>query len=133
VGIEKNLNLYDKLHNRIQEIHDTIGEDSNILDETEHLNPAAMYAIYETQGGGPAKPGTRGQAHSTYHLQRSPGLNAAAAKSSSGMVKISLTYKAAFLILKPEKLLIRRGAQTFVHWRVLSESLKLFKERSENV
>jgi HKD family nuclease len=45
----------DKLHNRIQEIHDTIGEDSNILDETERLNPEAMYAIYETQGGGPVQ------------------------------------------------------------------------------
>ena len=55
VGIEKNLNLYDKLHNRIQEIHDTIGEDSNILDETERLNADAMYAIYETQGGGPVQ------------------------------------------------------------------------------
>jgi len=55
VGIEKNLRLYDKLHNRIQEIHDTIGEDSNILDETERLNPEAMYAIYETQGSGPVQ------------------------------------------------------------------------------
>ncbi len=50
VGIEKNLGLNETLHNRIQEIHDTIGEDSNILDETERLNPEAMYAIYETQG-----------------------------------------------------------------------------------
>jgi hypothetical protein len=55
VGIEKTLKLYDKLHNRIQEIHDTIGEDSNILDETERVNPEAMYAIYETQGGGPVQ------------------------------------------------------------------------------
>jgi HKD family nuclease/superfamily II DNA or RNA helicase len=53
VGIEKTLGLYNTLHNRIQEIHDTIGEDSNILDETERLNPDAMYAIYETQGRGP--------------------------------------------------------------------------------
>ncbi|MBI4632435.1 MAG: helicase [Deltaproteobacteria bacterium] len=52
VGIEKNLKLYDKLHNRIQEIHDTIGEDANILDETERVNPEAMYAIYETRGSG---------------------------------------------------------------------------------
>jgi superfamily II DNA or RNA helicase/HKD family nuclease len=52
VGIEKNLKLYDKLHNRIQEIHDTIGEDADILDETERLNPEAMYAIYETRGSG---------------------------------------------------------------------------------
>src|SRR5208283_5014059 len=53
VGIEKALGLYHTLHNRIQEIHDTIGEDSSILDETERLNPDAMYAIYETQGSGP--------------------------------------------------------------------------------
>ena len=43
------------MHNRIQEIHDTIGEDSQILDETERLNPDAMYAIYETQGSAPAQ------------------------------------------------------------------------------
>jgi hypothetical protein len=49
-GIEKNLGLRGKLHNRIQEIHDTIGEDSAILDRTEMLNEEAMYAIYEKQG-----------------------------------------------------------------------------------
>ncbi|MEO8974115.1 MAG: helicase-related protein [Ktedonobacteraceae bacterium] len=49
-GIEKNLGLREKLHNRIQEIHDTIGEDSAILDKTEQLNEEAMYAIYESQG-----------------------------------------------------------------------------------
>src|SRR5579863_1435013 len=49
-GIEKNLGLREKLHNRIQEIHDTIGEDSAILDKTEQLNEDAMYAIYESQG-----------------------------------------------------------------------------------
>jgi hypothetical protein len=38
------------LHNRIQEIHDTIGEDSKILDRTEKLNEDAMYAIYENNG-----------------------------------------------------------------------------------
>jgi HKD family nuclease len=54
-GIDKNLGLKERLHNRIQEIHDTIGEDSQILDETERLNPDAMYAIYETQGGAPAQ------------------------------------------------------------------------------
>jgi HKD family nuclease/superfamily II DNA or RNA helicase len=53
VGIEKTLGLYNTLHNRIQEIHDTIGEDSSILDETERLNPEAMYAIYEKKGRGP--------------------------------------------------------------------------------
>lgn len=50
-GIERNLGLRQKLHNRIQEIHDTIGEDSAILDRTERLNEEAMYAIYEKKGG----------------------------------------------------------------------------------
>lgn len=49
--LDRNLGLRDRLHNRIQEIHDTIGEDSEILDQTEKLNPDAMYAIYETGGG----------------------------------------------------------------------------------
>jgi hypothetical protein len=49
-GIERNLGLQQKLHNRIQEIHDTIGEDSAILDGTEQLNEEAMYAIYEKKG-----------------------------------------------------------------------------------
>ena len=39
------------LENRIQEIHDTIGEDAAILDESEQLNEQAMYAIYESRGG----------------------------------------------------------------------------------
>ncbi len=55
LGIERNLGLKEKLHNRIQEIHDTIGEDSLILDRTEQLNQDAMYAIYERGGTGPAK------------------------------------------------------------------------------
>ena len=50
-GIERNLGLKEKLHNRIQEIHNTIGEDSAILDKTEQLNEEAMYAIYEKKGG----------------------------------------------------------------------------------
>jgi HKD family nuclease/superfamily II DNA or RNA helicase len=53
--LDKNLGLKEKLHNRIQEIHDTIGEDSEILDLTEKLNPDAMYAIYETRGGDPVQ------------------------------------------------------------------------------
>ncbi len=53
--LDKNLGLRDKLHRRIQEIHDTIGEDSEILDLTEKLNPEAMYAIYETRRGGPVQ------------------------------------------------------------------------------
>lgn len=48
--LEKNLGLHQTLANRIQEIHDTIGEDAAILDETERLNEEAMYAIYEKQG-----------------------------------------------------------------------------------
>ncbi|MFO1520803.1 MAG: C-terminal helicase domain-containing protein [Kiritimatiellia bacterium] len=54
-GIEANLKLHEKLERRIQEIHDTIGEDSEILDRTEKLNPDAMYAIYETQSGAPVQ------------------------------------------------------------------------------
>jgi superfamily II DNA or RNA helicase len=51
-GLDKNLGLKEKLHNRIQEIHDTIGEDSEILDRTEKLNEEAMYAIYEQKNSG---------------------------------------------------------------------------------
>ena len=47
LGIEHNLGLQETLRNRIQEIHDTIGEDAAILDNTEQLNEEAMYAIYE--------------------------------------------------------------------------------------
>jgi len=50
--IEKHLKLHEKLDHRIQEIHDTIGEDAKILDQHERLNTEAMYAIYETKGGG---------------------------------------------------------------------------------
>jgi superfamily II DNA/RNA helicase len=50
-GLDRNLGLRQRLHNRIQEIHDTIGEDSAILDSTEQLNEEAMYAIYEKKGG----------------------------------------------------------------------------------
>jgi superfamily II DNA/RNA helicase/nicotinamide mononucleotide adenylyltransferase len=50
-GIEKNLGLREKLHHRIQEIHDTIGEDAAILDSSEQLNEEAMYAIYEKNSG----------------------------------------------------------------------------------
>jgi hypothetical protein len=52
LGIEQNLGLKTKLHNRIQEIHDTIGEDSVILDRTEQLNEQAMYAIYDKKSLG---------------------------------------------------------------------------------
>lgn len=50
--LDKNLGLHEKLDRRIQEIHDTIGEDAQILDKHEQLNADAMYAIYETKGGG---------------------------------------------------------------------------------
>jgi len=53
--LDKNLGLRDILHQRIQEIHDTIGEDSEILDQTETLNSEAMYAIYETRGASPVQ------------------------------------------------------------------------------
>lgn len=49
LGIERNLGLQQKLRNRIQEIHDTIGEDVAILDRNEQLNEKAMYAIYGKQ------------------------------------------------------------------------------------
>ncbi len=49
-GIERNLGLREILRSRIQEIHDSIGEDAAILDESEQLNETAMYAIYEGQG-----------------------------------------------------------------------------------
>ena len=44
--LEKNLGLKEKLARRIQEIHETIGEDAAILDPTEQLNKEAMYTIY---------------------------------------------------------------------------------------
>ena len=47
VGLERNLGLRRRLQQRIQEIHDTIGEDAAILDASERLNESAMYAIYE--------------------------------------------------------------------------------------
>ena len=50
IGIEHNLGLQQILQHRIQEIHDTIGEDAAILDNSEQLNEAAMYAIYEGEG-----------------------------------------------------------------------------------
>ncbi len=50
IGIEQNLGLQQILQHRIQEIHDTIGEDAAILDNSEQLNEAAMYAIYEGEG-----------------------------------------------------------------------------------
>lgn len=51
-GIERQLGLRQRLHHRIQEIHDTIGEDAVILDKSEQLNEEAMYAIYAGSDGG---------------------------------------------------------------------------------
>jgi SNF2 family DNA or RNA helicase len=48
--LEKNLGLHDVLRRRIQEIHDTIGEDAAILDKDEQINEEAMFAIYEERG-----------------------------------------------------------------------------------
>ena len=45
-NIEANLHLEEKLKLRIQEIHETIGEDAAILSPTETLNEEAIYAVY---------------------------------------------------------------------------------------
>jgi len=45
--LDRNLNLHQIVHNRIQDIHDTIGEDAKILDDSEQINEDEMYAIYE--------------------------------------------------------------------------------------
>jgi len=46
-ALERHLGLHQKVARRIQEIHETIGEDAKILDKSEQLNEEAMYAIYE--------------------------------------------------------------------------------------
>jgi len=51
-ALDANLGLRQTLRDRIQEIHDTIGEDARILDNTEHLNEQAMYAIYDKKSLG---------------------------------------------------------------------------------
>jgi superfamily II DNA or RNA helicase len=48
--LERNLGIRAILHERIKDIHETIGEDSAILEPDEQLNPDAMYAIYEGDG-----------------------------------------------------------------------------------
>jgi len=50
--LEKTLGLEAVLKNRIQDIHDTIGEDDQILDKDEQVNKDAMFCIYEKKGGG---------------------------------------------------------------------------------
>ena len=49
--LDKGLGIKDVLQRRIQEIHDTIGEDAVILDKSEQVNEQAMYAIYEGKEG----------------------------------------------------------------------------------
>jgi len=47
--IEEQISLKERVSKRIQEIHDHIGEDDKILDESERLNDEALYAIYESR------------------------------------------------------------------------------------
>ena len=51
IALDRHLSLHEIVHNRIQEIHDTIGEDAIILDSSEQINTDAMYAIYEENMG----------------------------------------------------------------------------------
>jgi len=46
-ALDRNLRLHEIVHRRIQDIHDTIGEDAKILDDSEQINEKEMYAIYE--------------------------------------------------------------------------------------
>ncbi len=48
-ALDEGLGLRELLRRRIQEIHDTIGEDEQILDERERLNEADMYNIYNNE------------------------------------------------------------------------------------
>jgi len=45
--LDKGLHLKDRVRHRIDEIHNTIGEDAKILEPSEQLNEEAMYRIYE--------------------------------------------------------------------------------------
>ncbi|MCX7011417.1 MAG: helicase, partial [Candidatus Sumerlaeota bacterium] len=45
-ALERELGIHAVLRARIQEIHNTIGEDTAILDKSERLNEDSMYAIY---------------------------------------------------------------------------------------
>ncbi len=46
LDVDKELELTDRLSNRIQAFHDAIGLDNKLLSETEQLNQNAMYRIY---------------------------------------------------------------------------------------
>lgn len=48
---ERELELKQKLQMRIKEFNDILGMDARVLDETERINPEAVYAIYEEQSG----------------------------------------------------------------------------------
>lgn len=48
--LERHLGIRTILRARIEDIHQTIGEDAAILEPDEQLNPDAMYAIYEGDG-----------------------------------------------------------------------------------
>ena len=50
-NLERESRAQTNSQSRIREIHETIGEDSAILDPSEQLNEEAMYAIYEKDGG----------------------------------------------------------------------------------
>ncbi|MCY4655051.1 MAG: DEAD/DEAH box helicase, partial [Dehalococcoidia bacterium] len=47
--VDAELDLTDRLHNRIQSFHDLIGLDSKLLSESERLNEKEMYGIYSGQ------------------------------------------------------------------------------------
>ena len=49
-SLEKHLGIQRILAQRIKEIHETIGEDSAVLDPSEKINEDAMYAIYGKAG-----------------------------------------------------------------------------------
>ena len=46
LDVDKELELTDRLNNRIQAFHDVIGLDNKLLSESEQLNQNAMYRIY---------------------------------------------------------------------------------------
>lgn len=48
-ALEQQLGIKAVLRERIKEIHETIGEDSAILDKSEKLNEESMYAIYDSK------------------------------------------------------------------------------------
>ena len=48
-AVDAELELTDRLHNRIQSFHDLIGLDSKLLSESERLNEKEMYGIYNGQ------------------------------------------------------------------------------------